>query len=126
MLFSLIYLISLINILLMQFVVCNENDLLIQPLIAPSNLEEGRRVFLNCQVLKGEKPFNYEWRFNDENLVYDENVMKHSPYEDLSILTINNLKFKNIGNYTCSISNRHSKDSSTTEVKFNGNSFWFI
>jgi hypothetical protein len=116
---------SLISfILLIQLIECSEKDqLVIQPLTAPSNLEEGRRVFLNCQALKGEKPFNYEWKFNDKKLVYDDNVHVHGPYDDLSILTINNLKYKNIGNYTCIISNKYASDSSTVSIEFKGTFF---
>lgn len=110
-LFFLILIIKLIN--------CE--DLLIQPLSAPSHLNEGRRVFLSCQTVKGDKPFHYEWKFNGKPLIYDNNVHVNSPYEDLSILTINSLKYENIGNYSCHVSNEFQTSSSSVLIEFKGN-----
>lgn len=111
----------LICLLLVVKLVGCEEELVVQPLSAPSQLTEGRRVFLNCQVLKGEKPFHYVWRFNGNNLLFDDNVHVHSPYEDLSILTINHLKYKNMGNYSCHVSNKFKSDSSSVLIEFKGN-----
>lgn len=106
--------------LILSIKLVSGEDLKIQPLLVPSDLTEDRKVFLTCQTVKGERPFHYEWMFNDKSLVYDDNVHVHSPYEDLSILTINHLKYKNIGNYSCRVSDKFKTDSSSVLIEFKG------
>ena len=112
----------LLILLVLSVKLAGAEDLKIQPLFVPSDLTEDRKVFLTCQTVKGERPLHYEWLFNGKPLIHDDNVHVHSPYEDLSILTINRLKYKNIGNYSCRVSNRFRTDSSSALIEFKGKS----
>ena len=101
-------------------------DLKIQPLIVPPDLTEDRKVFLTCQTIRGERPLTYQWMFNGKPLHQDDNVHVQNHDEDLSILTINRLKYKNIGNYSCHVSNRFRSDSSSALIEFKGKPIWWL
>lgn len=106
--------------LILAIKLVSAEDLKVQPLLVPPDLTEGRKVFLNCQAVKGERPYRFEWMFDGKSLVYDSNVHVQSPDEDISILIINELKYKNIGNYSCRVSDKFKTDSSSVLIEFKG------
>lgn len=80
------------------------------PLISidsPTNLREGMRSMLTCNVLEGDPPFSFKWLKDGKaiNHLSHQNMNISSLNEYSSTLFISELTFMDSGNYTCFISN---------------------
>lgn len=98
-----------------------EDRPVIQPILVPSNLVEKRKVLLHCQTVQGRPPISFEWQFNGQKIVSNDNVFFTKSDEDLSTLTIRSLNFESIGNYTCIAKNEDLNlfDANTVNIEFN-------
>ncbi|XP_074599693.1 cell adhesion molecule Dscam1-like [Brevipalpus obovatus] len=101
----------------------------IAPLInidSPSNLREGMRSMLTCNVLEGDPPFNFAWYKDGSPISMDKSMLNsHYHYQNMNISSLNEysstlfiseLNFKDSGNYTCIISNDVAYANSTVNM----------
>ena len=100
------------------------NKPIIQDLFVSSKLIEGKKLFLSCQISSGLLPLQFEWYFDQEKLLQNDNVYI-SNQEETSLLNIRSMKTENSGKYTCQVSNSFGSDSKEVNLQLNGKSVIF-
>ncbi|XP_023225172.1 Down syndrome cell adhesion molecule homolog [Centruroides sculpturatus] len=98
---------------------------IIQPFTFPNMLIEGDSTKLLCAVLKGDKPLNFKW-FKDGNEIVTNSNVEILILQDSSILTIHHLNAENSGNYTCVVSNAMGVTNYTTKITVRAEPKWVL
>ena len=82
----------------------------------PSNAKINGRISVVCETVSGSPPFQFEWLRNGIQLLKNErtNIMSG---EEVSTLTIKQLKPEDAANYTCIAKNREGMDAFTARLK---------
>ena len=72
-----------------------------------SSLQKGERITLTCTIAKGDSPINILWQKDQENIQSSEKGdIKVIAFDEFnSMLTIEDLDVRHIGNYSCLASN---------------------
>lgn len=95
-------------LLLLHPIIADENIPIVQ-LLAPKNFNPNQIVRLNCNLLSGQSPFNFEWYFKDQKLV-NNNKTTIKIGDDSADLIIRQLSVEDLGDYKCIVSNSYGKD----------------
>lgn len=101
------------------------------PQIVPFNFGEEEvnfddSVMAACSIIKGDLPLKLWWRFTegDENLSYNlttnDGVVITRPSQKVTMLTIDAVKARHRGNYTCFAQNKAGTAHFSTYLKVNG------
>ncbi|GBL76498.1 Down syndrome cell adhesion molecule-like protein 1 [Araneus ventricosus] len=86
----------------------------IPPLSFPPNVQTGLSTKVLCTVDRGIKPLEFKWKYNGKDILNDDSAVLINTYEDFSVLNIDPVSSKHSGNYTCTVTNAHGKDSYAT------------
>ncbi|GFT48536.1 down syndrome cell adhesion molecule-like protein Dscam2, partial [Trichonephila clavipes] len=87
----------------------------IPPMSFPPNVQTGLSTKVFCTVDRGLKPLEFKWMYNNREIQNtDSTAVVINTYEDFSVLNIDPISSKHSGNYTCTVTNAHGKDSFTT------------
>ena len=86
---------------------------LVAPKIVPfsrrtSSLQKGERITLTCTIAKGDTPISIIWQKDEEHIKTSEKAddIKVIAFDEFnSMLTIEDLDVRHIGNYSCLASN---------------------
>jgi Immunoglobulin domain len=79
-----------------------------------------------CSIIKGDLPLSLWWRFteNDElmanNPTTNDGIVITKPSQKVTILTIDAVKARHRGNYTCFAQNRAGISQHSAYLKVNG------
>lgn len=84
-----------------------------------SIINEGDIAQVNCIVKKGDKPLTVRWHFDGLQLFTSKSVQIHQIGRS-SILTLDPVRAKHQGRYTCVATNAAGEDSSSTFLRVNG------
>lgn len=88
------------------------------------NLDDS--ISATCSITKGDRPLKIWWRFRNDhdskiyNLSTSDNVIVSRNSEKVSILTIDAVKSKHRGNYTCFAQNRAGTVTHSSYLAING------
>ena len=84
----------------------------------------GKKFIVVCYIEQGTKPFIFEWYKNGDVLTSNshtritENAITTD--EDVSSLTIDQVKFSDSSNYSCKVTNKFGSDSQFTTLLVKG------
>jgi hypothetical protein len=96
------------------------------PLSVPRQLSEGQKLRLICNVLSGTLPVQFEWTKEDRSLASGSRTTIRRLTEEVSELETTNLKFEDIGNYSCLARNSFGSDVSTVNLQIKGIDFIWV
>lgn len=85
----------------------------------PPALKEGERVSVACSVRSGDRPVQFQWKKDGQEIVENSNVGMQT-VKDTSLLTIESVTAKSSGNYTCIVSNKFGSDQFTAALTVTG------
>ena len=97
----------------------NENQPIIQEITIPKNLNQNQVVRLNCDLLQGVQPLNFEWYFESQKLE-NNNKTIIKIRDDSANLIIRSLSVEDLGTYQCVASNEYGKHSQKVSLYTNG------
>ena len=83
-------------------------------------MKEGAFAQLSCVVTEGDEPLNIGWSLHGHNLTSDLGIITSNIGSRTSLLMINSVGHRHMGDYTCSASNKAGKASFTATLKVNG------
>ncbi|KAG8178107.1 hypothetical protein JTE90_017454 [Oedothorax gibbosus] len=91
----------------------------IQPFSFPENIVEGSMVTVTCVSPTKTKPIYFSWSKNNIQITPNDENIKISSTNDVSVLILNPVTLENSGNYSCSATNSEGSDifSTTLHVK---------
>lgn len=81
--------------------------------------EKGQSVSTQCSVTSGDLPINITWLFNNEPLK-NSDVTVSAIGRRASAISIDQVSWEHVGNYTCIGENRAGKSSFTAQLFVNG------
>lgn len=102
------------------------------PIIAPFNFGEDElnlddSVTVTCTITKGDLPVNIFWRFSESsehdmsyNLTTNDGIVITRTSQKVSLLTIEAVKARHIGNYTCFAQNKAGVTHHSSYLAMNG------
>ena len=100
---------------------------LLQEISLPRKLAENQAVRLNCDLLKGSRPIQFRWFFDDGQIREDDRSLQTTHRDDMSSLTIKSLSVESVGRYKCVATNEHGSDQQTVAVYVNSErTFWVL
>ncbi|OTF76105.1 hypothetical protein BLA29_013355 [Euroglyphus maynei] len=85
----------------------------------------GSKFKIACFAEEGQKPFEFEWRQNNEKILMKPYKYQIDIDDDTSNLAILNLDAKDSANYSCTVRNEYGFDSQTTRLIVKGIIFPF-
>lgn len=91
----------------------------VSPFMFPPALKEGERSSTICSIKSGDKPIQFKWKKDGQDIVESSNIETQS-VKDSSILFIESVSAKNSGNYTCIVSNAYGSDKFTAVLTVSG------
>ncbi|XP_023220980.1 titin-like [Centruroides sculpturatus] len=83
----------------------------IKPFYFTSSVEEGQREQIICSAISGDPPLTFSWTKDGVDVNKISDIRVESPSNFYSVLVILSVKPKNIGNYTCTVTNSAGSDS---------------
>lgn len=83
-------------------------------------LKEGETVAVQCVISSGDSPANMSWKFNEQTLSSNDNVVVTKLTSKIISLTIESVTAKNAGNYTCVGENIVGVSNYTSRLYING------
>jgi hypothetical protein len=83
-------------------------------------MKEGSYAQLSCVITEGDEPISLAWSFHGHNLTSDLGIITTNIGSRTSILMINSVTHKHMGNYTCKSSNKAGGASHTASLRVNG------
>ncbi|GIY67333.1 titin [Caerostris darwini] len=96
----------------------------IPPLSFPPNVQTGLSTKVLCTVDRGIKPLEFKWKFNGKDIYNEDSAVLINTYDDFSVLNVDPVSSKYSGNYTCTVTNSHGKDSFTTTLMVQEPTSW--
>jgi hypothetical protein len=101
------------------------------PIIVPFTFGEDEvnfddSVTATCSIIKGDLPIKIWWRFSegDESMTYNlttnDGVVITNPSQKVSLLTIDAVKARHRGNYSCFAQNKGGATHFSTYLAVNG------
>ncbi|UYV60132.1 Dscam [Cordylochernes scorpioides] len=91
----------------------------IKPFQFSVNLALGKKESLACLLAEGDGPFHFTWTKDGTPLAPSDFVKFPQVDEETSILRIPSVRPDHVGNYTCSVSGVHGRDSFTAALVLN-------
>lgn len=85
---------------------------------APVNFEDS--VSVNCLVSSGDLPLDIEWLFNDYPINHYSGISTSKMGKRLSVLMIDAVNARHVGNYTCKARNLWASSVYTAQLFVNG------
>lgn len=85
----------------------------------PPALQEGERGSAICTIRSGERPLEFQWKKDNEDISETSNI-KIQSVPDSSILVIESVTSKSSGNYTCIVKNSFGRDQFTAVLTVTG------
>ena len=101
------------------FVEANGDKPVLQELFVPRKLVENQTIRLNCDLIQGTKPIQFNWFFDDEPIRENERLQIDSRKDDASSLVIRRLSVDSVGRYKCVSLNDHGSDQQEVAVYVN-------
>jgi Down syndrome cell adhesion molecule-like protein 1 len=77
-------------------------------------------VSASCTVNKGDTPIDIGWRFNNQSLYTNNGVLVSRTSQRISVLSIESVKHRHTGNYTCIAKNSAGVVQHTAVLHVNG------
>ena len=101
-------------------------DCTVAPKIVPFStvalLQRGERVTITCTMAKGDVPLNILWLKDGSPLAGEDDKVKILTFDHFnSMLTIESLELRHVGNYTCQAANPAGTATHSQAVHVNGN-----
>lgn len=85
----------------------------------PPALKEGESISVVCSVRSGDKPVQFQWKKDGQEIVQNSNIGMQT-VKDTSLLIIESVTAKSSGNYTCMVSNKFGSDHFTAPLTVTG------
>ena len=102
----------------LEMIACLAEKPVIQDLVVPDRLFEGKKLFLACYLNSGKRPV-FTWYHSDEPVKPSDNVVIVNSDES-SQLVIKEMRLADSGPYVCKVENAHGSDSRRVDLKLNG------
>ncbi|GBL76510.1 Down syndrome cell adhesion molecule-like protein 1 [Araneus ventricosus] len=94
------------------------------PFSFPSALKEGERGSSICTIRSGDRPLEFQWLKDGENVISNKNVDIQSVKDTSSILSIESVTSQSSGNYTCIVRNAFGSDRYTANLAVSAPPIW--
>ncbi|KAK8780167.1 hypothetical protein V5799_018495 [Amblyomma americanum] len=88
----------------------------IQPLAFPEVVNLGEEVSVTCAAASGRKPFRFTWAKDGKPLVDSKTKYSRTVLDNVAMMTIESVGAEDVGNYTCTASNRFGSDTATAPL----------
>lgn len=75
---------------------------------------------VNCAVVKGDTPFEISWKKDGFRLDTNDGVIMTRSGQRTSVLTIDSVRSRHAGNYTCYVENNAGRVEHTAALIVNG------
>lgn len=85
----------------------------------PPALREGERGSATCTIRSGDRPLEFQWKKDGQDVSEISNV-KIQSIPDSSVLVIESVTSKSSGNYTCIVKNAYGADQFTAILTVTG------
>ncbi|GBL76502.1 Down syndrome cell adhesion molecule [Araneus ventricosus] len=95
----------------------------IQPFNFLSRQSEGSSAKVLCNIMHGKRPIEFYW-LKDGKILQGSKHVDISKHDDFSMLTVNNIKADDAGNYTCNAKNSGGESSHTAYLVVEAPPFW--
>lgn len=82
--------------------------------------EAGQSVSVQCSVISGDLPVNITWLFNNEPIPPLSDIVTSTMNKRISVLAIESVGARHVGNYTCFSINNAGNSSYTSALFVNG------
>lgn len=95
----------------------------LQPFTFGDQVNVGQRVSVYCSLLQGTPPVRLSWSHQGRSIspgLTGQRVRVHSPTEDSSILTLNEVTLEDAGLYACSGENEFGKHQQDSRLNVKG------
>lgn len=79
---------------------------------------------ITCSVIKGDAPIDISWKFNNSNLFSNDGVIITRSGQRISVLSIETVRSRHAGLYTCVGKNTAGYIEHSAELKVNGITFF--
>lgn len=89
-----------------------------------SVINEFDMVSAYCSVNKGDLPIDISWRLNDRRIFTNDGISITRSNQRSSVLSIESVRDRQAGNYTCVASNVAGTAEYTTVLAFNGENYF--
>ncbi|KAK8765882.1 hypothetical protein V5799_007340 [Amblyomma americanum] len=93
----------------------------VHPFFFSKNVALGGQAVVNCAVIGGEGPFAFRWLLNGEDLETSATKYVDAVNDKIATLTIEKVGAEDIGNYTCTVTNKAGSDSFTAPLVVKAN-----
>ena len=100
----------------------NQDKPVLQEVTLPKKIIENQDIKLNCDLLRGLKPVQFSWYFNDE-VLKENDKLQITIREDSSSLMIKELSVDNNGHFKCLAANGYGSDYQKVSVYVNSKLF---
>ncbi|KAH9364295.1 hypothetical protein HPB48_008467 [Haemaphysalis longicornis] len=94
----------------------------IQPFVFSRNIALGQRASVACVAVGGLAPFRFEWSHNDRPIINTATRHVVEVTASISALTLERVAAEDLGNYTCTVTNAHGRDSYSAALVVEGDS----
>lgn len=85
-------------------------------------VNSGEAISATCSILKGDFPMDITWAFNGESISAEStDQFSITKGKRLSVLSIDAVAARHVGEYTCTVSNKAGASSHTAALAVNGN-----
>ncbi|XP_054724330.1 cell adhesion molecule DSCAML1-like [Uloborus diversus] len=103
---------------------CEANLPKIPPIAFPPTVKSGWSTKALCTVVKGLKPIQFQWKYNNKDIQGSDSAVVITSYEDFSVINIDPVYSKHSGNYTCIASNAVGEDKFTAVLAVHEPTSW--
>lgn len=88
--------------------------------------QAGQSTSIQCIVILGDSPLSIDWLVNGETVSPNEDILISKITSKLSLLSIDSVSARHVGNYTCVARNQAGISSFTTQLLVNGLLLFFF
>lgn len=108
-----------------EAVVGQESAPRLQSFTFGEHVTAGDRVSAHCSLLQGSKPIKFFWSKNGQPIVLGDNIQIQSLSDHVSMLTIDQVTLKHVGQYSCTAQNIFGSHKQTARLTVQGD-YWSI
>ncbi|UYV62103.1 Dscam, partial [Cordylochernes scorpioides] len=85
---------------------------------------KGQKESITCFVISGRKPLKFEWKKNGNPIAKDHQNIHIKSEKEFSMIVIDPVGLESMGNYSCTVINKHGTDVVTAQLTVKASPRW--